>query len=511
MRRHAYRAVAAISALWPASAHAHGFGQRYDLPLPLSYYLVGSGLVVGLSFVLLIASARSTPAEARSARWHLTLPLGGIPAALRSLILIAFRAFGLGVLLLVIVAGLFGDQSPIRNIAPSTVWVLTWVALAFVCSLVTNAWIVLNPWHTLFDWGGRGLALIGLARPDEPRSAYPEWLGTWPAVLFFWCFAWSELAWSGGESPANLAWLALGYSVITLAGMARYGPIWLERAEFFSMFFGLMGRFAPVRVDMTGLPSAESDRSVPNADGTIRPSLLIRPFGSGLVPASAASASFSAFILLMLSTVTFDGLMETPAWAATVDATLTIEPLAPILFGLRDLFGDVRDGLETIALVVFPAIAFAIFYGVNALMRRVSLSRSTSGGPVSTMALVGWFALSLLPIAIGYHFAHYLSFLLIAGQLSISLISDPLGFGWDLFGTAHYRIDIGVINARTTWYVAIVSIVLGHLIAVILAHVTALRVFADRKSAAVSELPMIALMIGYTSLSLWILAQPIVE
>ena len=117
----------------------------------------------------------------------------------------------------------------------------------------------------------------------------------------------------------------------------------------------------------------------------------------------------------------------------------------------------------------------------------------------------------MLPIAIGYHFAHYLSFLLIAGQLSIQLISDPLGLGWDLFGTADHRIDIGVINARTTWYVALVSIVLGHMIAVVLAHVAAIRVFKDRAKAATSELPMVALMIGYTSLSLWILAQPIVE
>ena len=485
---------------WPAASFAHGFGQRYDLPLPLSYYLIGSGLVVGLSFILLIGAARG-PTAPRRTIWHRDVDLGWIPGRLRTALLNGCRAFGVFVLLLVIVAGFIGDQSPIRNIAPSTVWVLTWVGLAFICALITNAWLVLNPWHSLYDWAVRLRRSLGSVSPQGIRRAYPERLGTWPAVFLFWCFAWSELAWGGGEVPTNLAWLALVYSAITMTGLTVFGPIWLQRAEFFSIFFGLLGRFAPIRLSPTGVSSPDLDQS--------HAPLRLRPFGAGLVPSAANSASFSAFIVLMLSTVTFDGLMETPIWAAIVDGLLSTQFLAPILFGLRDLFGDVRDGLETVALVVFPSLAFIIFYGVNAMMRIAA--RGIHEPSHRTMALVGWFAISLLPIAIGYHFAHYLSFLLIAGQLSISLISDPFGFGWDLFGTARYRIDIGVINARTTWYVALVSIIMGHIIAVVLAHVIALRVFGDRRKTAIAELPMIALMIGYTSLSLWILAQPIVE
>jgi len=524
MKRSFFAAWAAAFALTPSVSFAHGFGQRYDLPLPLSYYLVGSGLVVGLSFVLLIATARGSSRQPPRAVWHREFDLARLPGRLTGSALALVRLIGLIALLLVIVAGLFGEQSPIRNFAPSLVWVLTWVGLAFICALCVNAWLFLNPWHTLYDWGARLLGAIGLARPRSARLDYPDWLGAWPAVLFFWCFAWTELAWSGGQVPANLAWLALGYSGITLAGMAAFGPaIWLERAEFFTIFFGYLGRFAPLGLRPKITDGGRSASPPAAAQGVIALDsdatghvLMLRPFGAGLVPSSTCSVSTSTFIILMLSTVTFDGLMETPFWVAILDTTLSTEFLAPALFALRDMFGDVRDGLKTVALIVFPALAFGIFYTVNALMQQVSRRRArtaapAAGPPISSMELVGWFALSLLPIAIGYHFAHYLSFLLIAGQLSISLISDPLGLGWDLFGTAGYRIDIGVINARITWYVALVSIILGHMIAVFLAHVTAIRVFRDRAIAATSELPMIALMVGYTSLSMWILAQPIVE
>ena len=64
------------------------------------------------------------------------------------------------------------------------------------------------------------------------------------------------------------------------------------------------------------------------------------------------------------------------------------------------------------------------------------------------------FVLSLVPIAIAYHLAHYFTYLLIQGQLLIRLASDPLGLGWNLLGTARYRPDIGLVGARAVWYTA---------------------------------------------------------
>ncbi len=120
------------------------------------------------------------------------------------------------------------------------------------------------------------------------------------------------------------------------------------------------------------------------------------------------------------------------------------------------------------------------------------------------------FAASLLPIAVAYHLAHYASYLALAGQLMLPIASDPLGFGWDLFGTANHRIDLGVINAEGVWWTAAAALVIGHALSVFVAHAEAMRLFPDRRQAIRSQLPMMVFMVGLTSLSLWILAQPIV-
>ena len=134
-----------------------------------------------------------------------------------------------------------------------------------------------------------------------------------------------------------------------------------------------------------------------------------------------------------------------------------------------------------------------------------------SGGRIPSMDVAGYFILSLIPIAIAYHLAHYFSYLLIAGQYIIPLVSDPLGLGWNLFGTIEYRIDIGIVNAKFVWYLAVVAIVFGHAMAVYVAHFMAIRVFFDRKSALRSQFPMLVLMVLYTMISLWILSQPIIS
>jgi hypothetical protein len=67
------------------------------------------------------------------------------------------------------------------------------------------------------------------------------------------------------------------------------------------------------------------------------------------------------------------------------------------------------------------------------------------------------------------------------------------------------------VGARAVWYTAVGAIVLGHVLAVYVAHVVALREFPTRRAALRSQLPMLVLMLGYTVASLWIIAQPIVE
>jgi hypothetical protein len=194
--------------------------------------------------------------------------------------------------------------------------------------------------------------------------------------------------------------------------------------------------------------------------------------------------------------VAFDGFTATPAWARL--ESVLYAALAPVGDGRLTVIG-------TLGLIAFP-IAFVLVYGLFAAW----MARA-AGGELSTGAIARMFVLSLVPIAIAYHLAHYLTYLLIQGQLVIRLASDPFGLGWNLLGTGHYRPDVGIVGARFAWYAAVVAIVLGHIIAVYVAHLIALREFSDRRRAIRSQFPMLVLMVGYTMVSLWIIAQPIVE
>jgi hypothetical protein len=201
----------------------------------------------------------------------------------------------------------------------------------------------------------------------------------------------------------------------------------------------------------------------------------------------------TAFSLLMLGTVTVDGFMETPLWAAAVEW----------VFGSVEANPWIYMAMQTALLVAGPLMLAALYLIVIALVAQISGFRRAN--------LSGLFVLSLIPIAIAYHLSHYFLLFAIAGQFIIPLASDPFGYGWDLFGTKLYLIDIGIVDAKSIWYLSVVAIVTGHVIALWIGHVTACSVFRDSRAAARSQYPMLVLMVCYTMLSLWILAQPIVE
>ena len=130
---------------------------------------------------------------------------------------------------------------------------------------------------------------------------------------------------------------------------------------------------------------------------------------------------------------------------------------------------------------------------------------------INALDMARLFSYSLIPIALAYNIAHYITLFLIQGQLIITLASDPFGSGWDLFGTVNYSLNISIINARILWFLSVALIVIGHVLAVYLAHRVAIRTFTDRTVAQKSQYPMLSLMVVYTVVSLWIIAQPIVE
>lgn len=477
--------VTIFSAVTTGPAQAHGFGARYDLPIPLSLYLAGAGLTVAVSFAMLSVFLRAVPGLGRCWRFNLTQSACG-----RFLVhpgfLLTCRVLAVALYLGVLAAGLCGVQSPLKNIAPLMVWAVWWVGMAYISGLLGDLWALVNPLATLFVWAE---ALYARIRPGGKLAIglrYPDAVGAWPAVVLFLVFVWMELVWEHSDSPGYLAVAMLAYSAFTWLGMLLFGRAqWLCRAEVFALVFGLLARFAPTEVARSG------------AEG--RCALYLRPYGVGLLSREPAPASIVVLVLAMLAAVCFDGFMETPLWAGI------LEHYAPSARALDSDSEAARAWLQTAGVIGAPLLFVAVYLVFCRLIVRCG------GVPVPTARVAGLYVLTLVPIAIAYHLAHYLSFLATAGQYLIPLVSDPLGFGWDLFGTRNHFIRIGLVDARAVWYIATGAIVVGHVVAVYLAHCVALSSSADRQAALQSHWPMVALMIFYTMTSLWIIAQPIVE
>jgi hypothetical protein len=444
--------------------------------VPLSLYLFGAAAAVALSFVVLGLFIRRThpPRE----RIQYALPAGVVQNTIgHPAILLVLRVLTLGLFLLAVLAGLIGAQNPYRNIAPTLVWVVWWVGFAYVQAFLGDVWSLINPWRTAWDAAQWLWRRLGGGKELSLGLPYPARLGVWPACLLLLAFAWIELVYPHAASPAHIAWLAIGYSVLTWAGMLTFGRgEWLAHGEVFSLVFGTLARFAPTEARGGGL--------------------ALRPFGAGLIDAAPASTSMMAFVLLLLATVLYDGLIGTGEWAILEEA------LIPLLGGPD---GTTTMAIRTAGLVALWLLFLAAYLGVSAAMSAMA------GGRPGRLEMARGFAFTLVPIAIGYHVAHYLVFLLVQGQYIIPLLSDPFGLGWNLLGTAGYRVDIGLVGARFSWYATVAAIVTGHVAAVYLAHVKAMGLLPAVGAALRSQVPLTALMVVYTFFGLSIAAQPIVE
>ena len=449
---------------------AHGLVARSDLPIPEWLFGWAAAMVLVVSFVALAVLWPEPKLDKDG--WR-PLP-GGLGRVLTSRpVEIVCGAIGVFLLVVVVYTGLEGVQSSTANFAPTFIYVIFWLALVPLSVLFGDVFRAFNPWRAI----GRAVAgvakLLNRGRLPAPLP-YPEKLGRWPAALGIFAFAALELVAANGDQPENLAIATLIYSAVTFIGMALYGiEAWMDRGEAFSVYFNLYSRLAPV--------------------GTRDGELGLRKPLSGLAALPPAAGTV-VLLAVIIGSVTFDGASEASPWTS----------IAP---DIAQFFQDVglspQNALELTFLIGLLAAVLFVF----AFYRLGVLGAKSVGGGFSADRLANAFVHSLVPIALAYTAAHYFTLLLFQGQAIVFLSSDPLGDGSDLFGTANDQIDYTIIGGEATWYWQVGFVVAGHVAALVLAHDRALQLYDDARLAVRSQYWMLAVMVGFTSLALWLLSQ----
>jgi hypothetical protein len=459
--------AAALIAALPEPALAHGIQVKRDLPVPTWLFVWGAALVLLISFVALAVLWPKPRLE--DSPWK---PAGGLGRTLASRpVRMACGAIGAFLLGLVVYSGLAGEESD--NLAPTWIYVVFWVALVPVSVVFGDVFRAFNPWGAVaraVSWAFRR----GGREPDDAFE-YPERLGHWPAVAGLLAFLLMELVVDVGAEPRSLAIAALVYSAATWFAMSIYGiDRWLDRGETFSVYFGLFARLSVFE----------------RRGETIGRRRLLSGL-SGFTPL----AGTVPLLAVMIGSTTFDGLTTKKLWRADVE---------PELIDAFDSLGFAAGTGQQIASGLGLLVVIGLVLGFYLLG---IVGARTAGGDFSVSRLARAFVHSLVPIAVAYVLAHYVSLLLIQMQALPSLLSDPLGKGSDLLGLADVSVDPNWVASETTWYLQVAFVVLGHVAALTLAHDRALALY-DRAAVAVrSQYWMLGVMVGFTCLALWLLSE----
>ncbi|MCO5063847.1 MAG: hypothetical protein M9924_05450 [Rhizobiaceae bacterium] len=452
--------LAAIS--FPDAAFAHASERGHVLLLPTGYYLLGGAFAVAGSFAILLF-VRPAALEAYRA---FRLPLGEAPERLRPFT----SALSFVFFLLLIATGLRGSPDPTHNPLPLTIWTLLWVGVTLVQGLVGNLWRWIDPWYAPC------LAVRVLLR--RPEAPFDENTASYvPAVILFAGFAWFELVYIAPEDPPRLAVATLSYWIVTFVFAVAFGhERWTRQGEFLTVFFSMIARFAVVQ---------SSNRAPTRIE-------LCLP-GAAVADAGPLPPSGVIFLLANLAAVSFDGFSKTFVWLGTIG-------INPLEFPGRSAVTIPNTIGLAAAMIAFP-IVFALMVRAGKLLARQGRPRS-----------IGTLVWSIVPIALAYHFAHYLTALLVDGQAALIALSDPFARGWNLLGLSGSHVEAGIVlgheAAWLLWNTVSAAIVAGHVLAVLIAHMLAIRLYGDTRAAMLSQLPLAVLMVGYTLLGLWLLSTP---
>ena len=447
MLRRRVVAVAALVVLSVGRAAAHGGSLAEDVrePLEIPTWLFLSTGGAAVGASFLLASFVTDRALIDTIHdWRRGLAVPG-----RRIVVGLAQAVGIAGLAVVLGAGYLGPTEARTNAAIMLVWVGWWAGLSMSAYLLGNSWAVLNPWRTIADL----LPAVDLSYPDR--------LGAWPSVLGLLGLVYLEVVSPLAENASLLATTVLAYSVVTLAGAVAFGPeTWFGQVDPPARVFRYYGRVAPIASDEDGLS--------------------LRLPGTALSERRLVDGSDEvAFVVALLWVTTFDGFVSTPAW--------------------RELAGPFV-GLGIPALVVYLLgllLGFGLFWSLYLLA--ATLARRSADTFLTPAALAERFAPPLLAIVAGYHLAHYLDYFLGLAPALAQALAAPLAT----------RSSVLVLPIPG-WFggIAMASIIVGHLLAIWVAHAAAYDLFPGRLQAIRSQYPFIAVMVLYTMTSLWVISQP---
>jgi len=430
---------------------AHGVGSRGTLPLPLWQFAWAAIAALVLSFAGLGALWR-TPKLTSARAGRAIAGTAGVLAVGTWLL----RAVGLAMFGLTIGAALFGENvgGEAVNLAPVTIYVMVWVAVPVASAFVGDIWRVLNPFET-----------IGLLFPAQTEREAPS--HQWVAVATMFGFLFLELVHPSGDTPRVLGWGMVVYSAIMLGGMARYGRVWLNRADGFGVLFGLIAAIAPFARDDAG-------------------ALRVRPPLAGLASVDVRPGT-ALLILTVLGGTSFDGFSESPIFTDIIGRPSGWSAAVPMTVGLIAMIG--------IATVLY-------WIGARATAKVTGISHEEAAD---------LFAPSLVPIVWAYAVAHYAQLLVDQTQSFWFRLSNPYGRvkadgsqSTDWFGAADGTVDLNIIDVDLVAWVQALSIVIGHVLAVLYAHDLAVTRFSAR-DATRSQQTMLFVMVIYSVAGLWLL------
>jgi hypothetical protein len=442
---------------------AHGLGGSSDLPVPYAYAMVGAAWALTFTFAL-VAFAWRRP------RFDPDAPGHPLPSALTTLVdarMTRWTVAGvaLAFAVWVVLAGLWGPQTQANGLL-GAFYVLLWVGLVPLSLAFGPVWRLISPVRTVY-------LLLRRAVPERlgrPRLSYPESWGYRPAALGLFAFVWLELA---SPNSASLPWVKswlLVYVVVLLGGAWLCGRRWLARVDPFGVYSMAVSRLSPFR------RSPATGKIVIGNPFDHLPSLPVRP---GVV----------AMLAVLLGSTAFDSYSSSPTWRSFADRLSRLAHGAPATLS--------SSILRTIGLLVFVSVVALTF----------SLAARATGGVdrAQRRALPGQMAHSLIPIVVGYIFAHYLSYLVERGQQAVIALADPFGRGWNPVGLAHMHVAY-VLSTHPPVLagVKVACVVTGHIVAVIAAHDKALGLLPAGHQLT-GQLTMMLVMVSYTFTGLYLL------